>query len=395
MQIFRSSLHQSTREKNSEIISFIFVSLVTWWITWWYFDETFIIVYLVSVFPFSLYISFKYRSNIGHSLITSQNKSKNRLILIIVLATSIASFSLLIYSKTISVFDTHYIIGNELINLKYKNIPADDIPTLFGRFEGEKSITEIWSAEGVILNRIAIIVTHLLIVHSVYFLNLMMRPNQKNVQLRVLFVASNNPRRSLDLEYEQREVEDALLVQSACREFIDLKVVSAARAEDLAGLISAKRYDILHFSGHGTTDGIEIRSENPLENIFVDYKILREVLTKIHPKLIVLNSCSSLNGVKIFSEFVENVVGTLKVVEDEHAIFFSKKFYKFIGDGNSVISSFDQTEHLMRIRYQNLNNDSEFSRSIGGSNRWPNKQENVFFLLSKKDAIFTKRMPVK
>jgi hypothetical protein len=80
-------------------------------------------------------------------------------------------------------------------------------------------------------------------------------------KLKILFMATN-PRETtqLDLEEELRAITLELR-GTRYRERIELSARHAVRADDLLRYIRGDAPDVLHFSGHGTTEGIVLRDD--------------------------------------------------------------------------------------------------------------------------------------
>jgi len=161
----------------------------------------------------------------------------------------------------------------------------------------------------------------------------------KNYQLNILFLAANPPLTSqLDLEEELRAI--SLQLQSTrYRDKITLTARHATRPDDLLRYIRSDSPNVLHFSGHGSPDGIILRDDT------AGYRIVRgEALARLlrgrRIKLVILNACFSTEQARYLTEVVDTVIGTTMEVDDEAARRFSVAFYRTLGDGHQVGEAF-------------------------------------------------------
>lgn len=152
----------------------------------------------------------------------------------------------------------------------------------------------------------------------------------------ILFFSANPPRpEALDIEKEYRAIEDALRVSKAA-DILHLKPVHAMRREDLVSRLSGHKPLIVHFSGHGDSDGILARDDSVETQPVITLNALVQIFDKRNIKLVVFNSCSSNEHAKKLAEVVPVTIGTTAVVEDLAAKWFSQAFYYSLGSGNTV-----------------------------------------------------------
>lgn len=155
---------------------------------------------------------------------------------------------------------------------------------------------------------------------------------------RILFLASNPLTTSrLDLEEELRSLENELR-SVRFRDQIDLSPAYAVRPDDLIRLLRQQGPTIVHFSGHGSKEGIILRGD--LSDIKVSAAALARVFRDRGIKLVTLNACYSDHQAEALKEVIPVVVGTTANVDDEAARRFSTAFYRTIGDGHAVSEAF-------------------------------------------------------
>jgi hypothetical protein len=157
-------------------------------------------------------------------------------------------------------------------------------------------------------------------------------------KVRILFLAANPESTSrLDLEEELRSVETELR-SVEFRDEIVLTAAHAVRPDDLVRLLRKVQPSIVHFSGHGSPDGIILRSETG--HVAVHADSLARLFRERGVKLVVLNACFSDEQAEALAGAVDAVVGTTSNVSDEAARRFSTAFYRTLGDGYSVGDAF-------------------------------------------------------
>lgn len=290
-----------------------------------YFDESFILVYISLILTTYMYFGYKYRISLKRFLDTTLKSFNKDITYIIVFSASLLSFLLLLYFKTMynKTHGAHYIIGNTFLKLEYLKLPLDTLLTEYGAFKGEQSITDIWNWPGVVLNRIVIILSHLIAFLTFYYLVILNRITEKQIQLRVLFLACNDPERTLKLGSvgsEDESIKDELTVRAECREHVEFVTTFAVTSINLTLLVNFSKEDVVHYSGHSSLKHFNIYDQLGNYNK-VPYESFKNLLANKSIKLVVLNSCNSVEGAKLIAQVVDNVVGTLNVVKDSHAIF--------------------------------------------------------------------------
>jgi hypothetical protein len=156
--------------------------------------------------------------------------------------------------------------------------------------------------------------------------------------MRILFMLSNpQTTEPLDLEEEVRSVQHELQA-ARFRGDIDLRVGHAMRPDDVIRMLRDYQPTIVHFSGHGSPNGVALRSESGL--ISVSGEALARVFRNRNVSLIVLNSCYSENQGAFLRNVVPVVVGTTNAVDDAAARRFATAFYRTLGNGYSVGEAF-------------------------------------------------------
>lgn len=100
--------------------------------------------------------------------------------------------------------------------------------------------------------------------------------------------------------------------------------------------------DIVHFSAHGTNDGIYVRAADDT-GILVETHQLRELFECMDkfPKLVFFSACYSKNIAESLSQIIDCCIGMDGEVDDLTANEFVKHFYRALAGGSSIQTAFD------------------------------------------------------
>ena len=166
------------------------------------------------------------------------------------------------------------------------------------------------------------------------------RSTQAEVQsLRILFLAANpTTTTALDLEEELRSLELELR-GTTFRDSITLVARSAVRPDDLVRYVREERPHVIHFSGHGSKDGIILRNDAGSDHAVEGHQLER-FLRGRGVEMVVLNACHSQSQAVAALGAVRAVVGTTDAVDDEAARRFTVAFYRSVGNGLSIQEAF-------------------------------------------------------
>lgn len=160
--------------------------------------------------------------------------------------------------------------------------------------------------------------------------------------LRVLFVAANPlDTDRLRLDEEARTIDERLRQGDLGRE-MELSSFWAVRAADLSEALLRTSPHIVHFSGHGTMDGIVLEDQTgnakvvPKEAAAELFRILKDDI-----KCVVFNACYAQGQAEAVADHIGAVVGTTQSITDEGAVAFAAGFYRGISHGRSIREAFE------------------------------------------------------
>ena len=156
-------------------------------------------------------------------------------------------------------------------------------------------------------------------------------------RITILFLAAN-PKNTdrLRLDEEVRTIDERLRL-AHYRDRFNLVQQWAVRTGDILDAMLRYRPDIVHFSGHGSTDGALIfenaaGAAKPVSAAALG--ALFEALEGV--RCVVMNGCWSTPHAAQIAKSVECVVGMSRSVSDVAAISFAAGFYRSLGEGKSI-----------------------------------------------------------
>ena len=162
-------------------------------------------------------------------------------------------------------------------------------------------------------------------------------------KIKALFLAANpTDTPSLAIDQEMRTIEHKVRA-AKYRNALVFQSAWATQPDDLLQLLDQHKPHIVHFSGHGSGQGIYLAGENGQAKL-VTTRALKSLFTtlKDNIRLVFLNACYSREQALALVETIDCVIGMKESIRDDAAIAFASSFYRAIGFGRSVKEAFDQ-----------------------------------------------------
>jgi hypothetical protein len=160
-------------------------------------------------------------------------------------------------------------------------------------------------------------------------------PQGADGKTKVLFAtASPQNLRPLAVDQESRYV----LIESQGKA-LNIIVCPNTDRDSMISMVTFEKPQIIHFSGHGTTGGLETidpRTQNSIQLHNDDLVDMFGLFKELGTKCVVLCSCWSYEQAKVISELDIPVVGMLQPVDDEVAIKFSRDLYYSLLSNNPL-----------------------------------------------------------
>lgn len=157
---------------------------------------------------------------------------------------------------------------------------------------------------------------------------------------KILLLAAN-PQKTfvLELGKEFRTIKEGLQLGKYRGDF-EIVQGEAVRAKDFLRLVLSEKPDIIHFSGHATTEGIGLEDEHGAMQL-VSGAVLAELLGQgENLQCVILNACYSDAQAQALTKVVPFVIGMKSTLRDEAAIRFSAGFYYALAEEVGIEKAF-------------------------------------------------------
>jgi hypothetical protein len=171
-----------------------------------------------------------------------------------------------------------------------------------------------------------------------------------------LFLFSN----PVGLDRVRLDKEDRILTNLS-RQFqssVSVERLHASDVQDIHSLLVDGSYDVIHFSGHGSKDGIFLEKQDLLTGELVSARRLFSLL-ELPPKpplLVVLLCCYSTNSISVLANAAPFVITSSDSVADSTCLVFVEGFYEQLFRGRPVQFSFDHARSYMRAKNVSCDN---------------------------------------
>ena len=159
---------------------------------------------------------------------------------------------------------------------------------------------------------------------------------KKDVTTILCSVADPSDLARLRLIEELREIQEAI-ERSGFSQYFDIKLILATRVRDLLTNLLRHEPSILHFSGHGDSEGFIFQNKFGKSQI-VSSEALANLFCALEKKIccVVVNTCCLHKHLDELAKFVDCVVGMTGPIDDVSALAFSSAFYEALTLGKSV-----------------------------------------------------------
>ena len=145
------------------------------------------------------------------------------------------------------------------------------------------------------------------------------------------------------LDEDIRQIREKVRA-SEHRDALEFDYRLAARPDDLLQALNEVRPDVVHFSGHGWSEGLILMDPGGRQPHGVDVVLLAKLFRVFRGQIrvVVLNACLSHAQAEAIAGVVGCAIGMRGEISDQAAIAFGSAFYRAIGFGHSVRTAFDQ-----------------------------------------------------
>jgi HEAT repeat protein len=168
------------------------------------------------------------------------------------------------------------------------------------------------------------------------------RKNKKQKKKKILYLSANQVgARHLKLDEEYREIETALR-GSKKRRLFQLIPKLAVRYTDFRQALLDHEPHIVHFSGHGTEDGLMVLDEIGAFPKLMPTKAVSELFKHCsgYIRCVILSACYSESQAEAIVKYIPYVIGMKKEIKVTSATVFTAGFYDALGAGRSIEDAF-------------------------------------------------------
>ena len=169
---------------------------------------------------------------------------------------------------------------------------------------------------------------------------------------KILFLSANPAVDSLArlrIDTESRRILEEL-DKSKGPDKYDYMAIAAVTPQFLTWILLKEKPYILHFSGHGTSDGLYLVDDAEAP-VLASTEALGDIFSVLGEGVacLVLNACYSVSQAEVLARFIPQVVATSAKVGDKAALRFSVGFYQAIGAGQPFPSAFKLGRGQVRL----------------------------------------------
>ena len=163
-------------------------------------------------------------------------------------------------------------------------------------------------------------------------------------------------------------MEDKIISAIAKRhsDMVTLERLHASEIDDIHNIILSSKFDIIHFSGHGSSEGIILdKSDLSPNGELVSARRLQSLIAIAdrQPLLVVLLSCYSNESLPILSEIAPFVISAVGGVPDDSCLEFVRGFYERFFAGYAIKNSYNDALSLLKAKnlaWQNFRLDRRY-----------------------------------
>lgn len=150
----------------------------------------------------------------------------------------------------------------------------------------------------------------------------------------------------------------------------------AITIKELPSLLEKNQPDILHFSGHGTENGL-IFEDDQGNGVSVNVAALKPILEECCSTLVCLflSACNSKPLAEKISEIIPYVITFPEKIEDQKATEFSELFYAMLVMGKSFEASFKVAKSVLMVH---LADETSRLPTISINKKLPNFRETIY-----------------
>lgn len=186
-------------------------------------------------------------------------------------------------------------------------------------------------------------------------LNADIKQTETRKTVSILFLSADpSDATRLRLSEEFREIQEQLKIAKLREQFrLELPQLSV-RPVDISHALLDVQPHIVHFSGHGTSDGALCFESRIGETHLVQADVLADLFLQFANQVhcVILNACYSEIQANAIAKHINYVIGMSQAIADNAAIAFSIGFYQALGAGRPIEDAYKLG--IIQIRLQGI-----------------------------------------
>ena len=224
---------------------------------------------------------------------------------------------------------------------------------------------------------------------------------EESLPLKTVLIVAVSPKNlpRIHIDKEVREICNVLW--KARKVQFNVEILRAARIEDLSRALLESAPQIVHFCGHGSSEGILLENDMG-EAHQVAPETLADILnlfsnsTETIVETIFFNACYTENQANAAAPFAEHIIGSKKATGDEDAITLATCFYEALASGRSYTFAYEYALKVTKAKGTTADLETTIriteqpdDRSSKGKTRRINKNDH-----SAKRILFLSASPL-
>ncbi|MEV7624923.1 CHAT domain-containing protein [Actinoplanes sp. NPDC089786] len=166
--------------------------------------------------------------------------------------------------------------------------------------------------------------------------------------IAVMFASNPEGHEKVSLDHEMHDIQEQLAASRHGR-LVQFELCPATRVTDLFDRLNRFAPRLVHFSGHGTAEGIVLSTPNNLPKPVAPGDLIGVIHSTLEVSPVILfNICDSAQFAEQAAQSAEVAIGMAGPISDAAARAFTVRFYGGIAAGHSVQTAYAQAVQGLR-----------------------------------------------
>jgi hypothetical protein len=163
-----------------------------------------------------------------------------------------------------------------------------------------------------------------------------------------MFASGPEDHEKISLDHEMHDIQEQLAA-SRLGHLVQFELCPAARVTDLFDRLNRFVPRLVHFSGHGTAEGIVLSTPSNFPKVVAAGDLIGVIQSTLEVSPVILfNICDSAAFARQAAQSAEVAIGMAGPITDAAARTFTVRFYGGIASGRSVQTAYAQAVQALR-----------------------------------------------